>query len=366
MSYEREAQGAPLALCPHALLTVGARLAPRGLLPGAAAEQLARIPKSLPPVGLLGAFEVRLEDEAAPVDFEVCLRATRGVRAALREWLRGGAAAELAARSRSWERVTRFLAAWADPGGVLAQAVPVIWLEFDAPPGGAELEPFVVLTLDCDFFHPDGVGDRPLLAEFLATTFRLIGGGLGTDVEATLRACVGALPRNAEFAHAAVRPGPEGDIARLIVRMEGRTLPENLAALGWEGSTAELRALLDALFTTRAFHPVNLDLGSGIRPRVGIEFHHPTAPVADARWRSFLDGLVGAGACTPRQRARLEAWSPHTYGEPRLVRVWRDLLVKVVYQTGAPLRAKAYLPFAVEASPLSFFEARGEALANTA
>jgi hypothetical protein len=362
---ERDGTSVPLSLRPRALLTIGARLAPRGLLPATAAEQLAGIPRSLPPVGFVGAFEVRLEDEGAPVDFEVCLRATPNTLASIRVWLDGADAAALAARSGSWARVTRFLAAWSDPRSALERAFPIIWLEFDAPAGGGVPEPFVVLTLDRDVFHPGGVGDRALLAEFLTATFRLVADGLGAEVEATFRACVAALPRNAEFAHAAVRPGPGGDAARLVVRLEGRTLPEELAGLGWTGSPSELHRLLDALFTTRAFHPVNLDLGAGIGPRVGIEFHHPTSPVADARWRRFLDGLVALGACTPAQRARIEAWPLPTPREPSLARVSRDLLVKVVHQAGAPLRAKAYLPFAVEVpSRVAFEEAPTQVLAR--
>jgi hypothetical protein len=357
----------PLALRPDTLLGIGSRLAPPGLLSAAAAEQLARIPKSLPPVGCVGAFEVRLEDESAPVDFEVCLRNTPALRAQLRSWLASPDADGFETRSEAWARAIRFLAAWSDPASGLCRAVPVAWLEFDAPVGGAEPEPFVVLTLDRDCFHPGGVGDRPLLADFLATTFRLIGGGLDPEVEATLRRCTAALPRNAEFAHAAVRPAPGGDIARLVVRLEGRTLPEQLAALGWEGSREELRGLLDALFTTRAFHPVNLDFGSRVGARVGIEFHHPTSPVADGRWRGFLDRLSAARACTRAQRRRIETWPLPTSREPRLARVSRDLLVKVVYQSGAPLRAKAYLPFAVEAPAVLAFDApRGAALSSPA
>lgn len=210
-----------------------------------------------------------------------------------------------------------------------------------------------MLTLDQETFHPGGVGDRQFLADFLATTFALIGDGLDAEVDATLRSCVAALPRAAEFAHAAVRPGPAGDVARLVVRLEARTLPEQLAGLGWEGSRDELRALLETTFTTRAVHPVNLDLGSRIGRRIGLEFHHPTSPVADPRWRRFLDTLTAGGACSPAQRGRIEAWPLPSQREPRLAHVDRDLLVKVVYETGAALRAKAYLSFAVELPALA-------------
>jgi hypothetical protein len=365
MTDERSAASTPLSLRPRALLGVGARLAPPGLLSTAAAEQLARIPESLPAVGAVAAFEVRLEDEGAPVDFEVCLRESDVVREKLASWLASGEAARLAARSESWARTARFLAAWADPRSGLSAAVPIIWLEFDAPPGGEEPQPFVVLTLDRETFHPGGVGDRQLLSDFLATTFALIGDGLDAEVEATLRSSVAALPPAAEFAHAAVRPSPAGDVARLVVRLEARTLPEVLTGLGWEGSCEELRALLDGTFITRAVHPVNLDLGSRIGPRIGLEFHHPTSPVADARWRRFLDALVAAGPCSTAQRRRIEAWPLASARDPTLAHVDRDLLVKVVYEAGAALRAKAYLSFAVELPSLALVEeAPAEALAR--
>jgi hypothetical protein len=249
------------------MLCVGARLAATGLLPPTATDRLAQIPRSLPPVCCVGAFEVRLEDESPQVDFEVCLRTSPAVRRQLRVWLASSDAAELVDRSEGWARVVRFLSAWADPRSGLCRAVPIVWLEFDAPPGGAAPEPFVVLTLERNTFHPHGVGDRKLLADYLAASFTLMGGALAPAVEATLRDGIASLPRNADFAHAAVRPGPDGDLARLVVRLEGRKLPDVLADIGWQGSRTELRELLDALFTTRAFHPVNLDFGSRIHPR---------------------------------------------------------------------------------------------------
>lgn len=344
---ERARRGAPraipLALRPAALLGLGARLAPPGLLSEASAAHLARLPAEFPPVAGVGAFEVRLGSEGAPVDYEVCLRASARVREALASALGGAGGEALGARSPGWARAVRFLRAWARPGSALPAAVPIVWLEFDA--GAGEPEPFVVLTLDRERFHPGGVGDRALLARFLVQTLGLMG-DLDREMQRTLHGCIAGLPPAAQFAHAALRPGPGGDALRLVVRLPGENLPESLVRLGWPGSSSRLRGLLDRLFTTRAVHPVNLDLGAGLGPRLGLEFHHPTPPRSDPRWRRFLDGLEAEGACCRVQRRRLEAW-----GEvlpPAPLHLERDLLVKVVIAPDGPLHAKAYLPFAAQ------------------
>lgn len=298
-------------------------------------------------MGFVGAFEVRLESEDAEVDFEVCLRAGVRMRTELAMYLAGDDAARLRAGSHAWARTLSFLEAWLDPTTGYAEAAPIVWIEFDAVSDGVP-EPFVVLTLDRELFHPNGVGDRARLCDFLVRALAIAGDGLHPRTEAALRHCIAGLPRATEFAHAAMRPGPTGDAVRLIVRLPGHDLPEALRDVGWPGSPAELRVVLQRMFTTRAVHPVNLDVSEAIGPRVGLEFHHPTAPRHDGRWQAFLDSLEAAAACTPAQRRRIEAWPEPVRGEPALVRVERDLLVKVIHAPGMPLRAKAYLPFGVQ------------------
>lgn len=345
----RPGSATSLWLRPTALVDVGARLAAPGLLHEAARGRLARLPADFPPIGFVGAFEVRLEAEDAVVDFEMCLRADPRTREELAAYLDGEEAARLGARCVAWARTLRFLHEWIDPTTGLSEAAPVLWIEFDTGLDG-EPEPFVVLTLDRERFHPDGVGDRPRLADFLVRALALAGGGLDARTEAALRRCVAGLPRATEFAHAAVRPSPVGDAVRLIVRLPANGLPEALERLGWPGSGMELRGVLERMFTTRAVHPVNLDVGERLGPRVGLEFHHPTSPRRDPRWRRFLDALEAAGACAPAQRRRVEVWPLEECEGSGLLRVERDLLVKVVHAPGMPLRAKAYLPFSIQLS----------------
>jgi hypothetical protein len=93
-------------------------------------------------------------------------------------------------------------------------------------------------------------------------------------------------------------------------------------------------------------HSINLDVGAGVGPRVGIEFHHPTSPERDPRWRDLFDALEAAGACPSATRHALAEWAaPEAAPAIGSIRVQRELLVKVVHEPDAPLRAKAYLPF---------------------
>ncbi len=100
--------------------------------------------------------------------------------------------------------------------------------------------------------------------------------------------------------------------------------------------------------TDQHAYSINLDIATTLGPRVGIEFHRPTSPRSDPRWKGLFDELEDAGACTPEKRALVCDWPSPRNGASRAAgfRVERDLLVKAVHEPGKPLRAKAYLPFA--------------------
>jgi hypothetical protein len=100
----------------------------------------------------------------------------------------------------------------------------------------------------------------------------------------------------------------------------------------------------------RTVLPVNLDISRhGIGPRVGIEFAYAGAPAESVRWQMLFDVLESVGACAAERRAAVCAWGGEALGPavgPGVVCVRRDLLIKVIHESGASLRAKAYLAFA--------------------
>jgi hypothetical protein len=130
--------------------------------------------------------------------------------------------------------------------------------------------------------------------------------------------------------------------------MPWRELGGYLERAGWQGSRGELERWLERSCPSTVLQSINLDVGPGVGRRVGVEYYFPTSPAADPRWRTVLDALVAAGACSSERRAQLEAWPSRGADDAASPErtVDRDLLLKVVFETGAPLRAKAYLPFA--------------------
>jgi hypothetical protein len=328
---------------------------PEALIPPATWERLEQIADLVPPVASEAALECRLEEGLAPADFEVCLR--RG-RRRLADSLSDTAWCAATARSAAWRRVHAFLRAWSDPLSRLHRAVAVVWLEFDVPEEDGAPEPFLVFTLDPEQFYASGSADPGSLMATLRTGLGHLTDRLDPQRLVAVDRCLAGLPRSGQLLHAAIRPSAEGDLIRLIARMPWRELPACLERLDWPGSIPTLRSHLERLCQGTLVHSVNLDVGATLGPRVGIEFHQPTAPGEDPRWRALFDGLEAAGACTREKRHLLEKWVTRhgSQGSRRGIRVQRDLLVKVVHVEDAPLRAKAYLPF----GPRLAVDARGE------
>jgi hypothetical protein len=314
---------------------------PDGLVDAAAWTRLGAVRDPLPPVGREAALECRLEAGPGPVDFELCLRGP--CRPRLADALAKGALRKVGS---DWRRTAGLLGAWCDPTSRLHHVIHAVWLEIDVPEDGGEPRPFAVVTLDGRSLYASGVADRETLASILREALDLMAGGLDPTARTAVERCLSRLPDFAQVLHAAVRPTSAGDIVRLVVAMPWREAPATLARLGWPGRPDVLERELARLCPRTLVHSFNLDIGAGLGPRVGVEFHHPTSPREDDRWIHLLDVLEERGACCPRKRRALEEWGARSLAEPAPgVRIDRDLLVKVVTGDGESLRAKAYLPF---------------------
>ena len=299
----------------------------------------------LPPAAEDAALELRLEAGDPRVDFALCLRPDAQARRELADAI---ARSDAAARSPAWQRVLAFVTDWARKTSPLHDAVHALWLEFDADVRGAP-EPFLVFSLDEERLYAGGTAaPEALLVPVLAGIDRL--GGFDPRAVATLKRCLRGLPRYAQLRHVAVRPTPAGDVVRLVVRMPWARLAGALAGLGWRGEPSALHALLERLCPDTLVHPVNLDVMSdGLGPRVGIEFVYRGAPRGSTRWKVLFGALESLGACAPERRAAIDGWGGEVVGPPLgpgFLCVRRDLMVKVIHEAGAPLRAKAYLAFA--------------------
>jgi hypothetical protein len=311
--------------------------------------RLRALPPALTRAATVGALECHLDGEAPRVDLQVCVTAASGGRGVLFDGL--PQLDRFAAGDARWAATVRFLRAWGEPRSVLFAGVPVVWLELDAPCAEQpDPAPFVIFTPDPLATLASGTALPLALVRTVSEGIWLLGDGvIEPDLVRSLARCLGSLPGATRLLHVALRPSESGRFVRLVLRMPWRALGAYLDCVGWQGSRAGLDAWLERSCPSTVLQSINLDVGPGVGPRVGVEYHFPTPPASDHRWRTVFDALADAGACTAERRAALEAWPSHGADENALGAartVDRDLLLKVVFETGAPLRAKAYLPFA--------------------
>jgi hypothetical protein len=317
-------------------------------------------------------FECRLAEMAPRADFVVLAGASCG-----RESLAGlHPTSTLPARLMSdpiWRRVTDFAAQWADPSSPLYRAVDNVWLEFDvdgAPP---------VIPIPSVFFGPQpsgqegasGVVYEPNLDEYITTIETVIGLLSGSElaprVLETLSDCLRALSSVEHVFQVGLMLSRGADAVRLCIKnlrsVEG--IVEYLSGVGWPCSEADVVGVFEPIASLVDYVCLHIDVGETVHRKIGLEcyFDGIKQPRTEPRWDLFLDSLVRDGLCTADKRDALLSYpgyvdenaegitwpralrrASHLLGERSLSTFIRSLHhVKVVYQPGEGLEAKAYL-----------------------
>ncbi|MDD4650670.1 MAG: hypothetical protein PHQ34_00415 [Methanothrix sp.] len=152
--------------------------------------------------------------------------------------------------------------------------------------------------------------------------------------------------------------------AEFIPQSAGSIIPL-LKHIGWSWDESQLKALIEWLIQLGAcINLLHVDLGSEILPKIGISCLCGVGPEGRPDWPTLLDHLVEAGLCLPQKRDGLLAWEGfadptsssitwppdiivQSLMKPDLLSIFeRDIShIKILYQPGKPLAAKAYLRF---------------------
>ena len=310
---------------------------PTTLVCSTALSNIRAIARELPPVKMAG-FECGLEEIAADADFLVC------VDGALDTLTGRNASVTLndsVISSPPWQRLRTFCRARSE--SALLQQIKNIWLEFDRSCHGVPiLRPSV-------FFGIDRTGNHQRAADAGLT---LLGGcPLPAQLTHTLSLCFGTLPTNARVFQVGMMLSRKSTPVRLCVG--GLALDQllgYLSAIGWSGSMDDLTDVLEALPHPLQALAVDLDVGSDVGPRLGIECYvgreyslvnvHPN-------WELFLEQLVELGLCLPSKRDALLAWPGYAFRDAVLPSLFLRGInhVKVVWEPPGRVYAKAYLSF---------------------
>lgn len=238
------------------------------------------------------------------------------------------------------------LAGWArrrDP------RIASFWLEFDLSRSRAAVPaPSLCVKLR-------GPVDGSWVLDSLLPTLR--GRSLARRQRQAAARCLREIPATAQLLYAFSLLPRGGDLRLELFGLAPREMGTYLKRIEAPVHPAEV-ARAASLFEGVERTHLSFDLGAQqVRPRVGIEGAFPGLPRREPRWGALLDRLAGAGLCTAAQRAALFAWpgwdsfwtAPDLWpADPRWMGAFcvRYLShVKVVWQPGRTLEAKAYLAF---------------------
>ena len=271
-----------------------------------------------------------------------------------------------------WRRVDNFAACWADPSSPLYRAVDNVWLEFDVE-GAPPVIPIPSVFLGLKPSGQEGargVAYEPNEDGYITTAEKAIGllSGSKSSPRAleTLSDCFRALSSSEHVFQVGLMLSRGAEAVRLCIRLHSvERAVEYLVGVGWPCSEADVLGVLEPIANLVDHVRLDIDVGETVHHKFGIEcyFDGNKQPRTEPRWGVLLDSLVRDGSCTADKRDALLAYPGYVDENaegipwPRALRRASQLLggrvlstfirslhwVKIVYQPGEELEAKAYL-----------------------
>lgn len=260
----------------------------------------------------------------------------------------------------AWQACRSIYQNWINSTSGLHHCVRDIGLEFDMVEQSSQTPiPCLFLSLSQD----SSIGFQ----EVIEMALKLINHPISSSLHANLNLCAHALPDDARVAHIGLMLSRHAEGIRLIVKgISFQQLPDYLEQIGWGDTT---KTLLPSLVSTTSefVDSISLafDVGSVIHPKIGLECFLDKQFHDEIRWQLFLDYLVEKDLCTSAKRDALLAWPGLTqksdcpdlwpsnlmlgdifFGSKAYSVFWRKINhIKLVYQPGKSLSAKAYIAF---------------------
>ncbi|MCP3100114.1 hypothetical protein LZ198_14655 [Myxococcus sp. K15C18031901] len=327
---------------------------PSALISAESLAPILALARRLPPCSSSG-FECRLGDDAPVADFLVNLLPADGSRAAFAGHHPDHQPPDAFLHSPVWQRVRDYCRAWAQPDSPLHQRIRDMWLEFDQEQFHSPV------PIPGVFFGPEQpVAD---IAATVCDSLALLRGPDRAALPPALQRCLERLPGAPRVEQVGMMFSRQTDALRLCIRgVPLRGLGEALRHVGWEGQAGPLDAVLERTLPFVDDVTLDIDVGDGLHPKLGLECILDKDP-SPARWKRWLDQLVEDGLCTPAKRDALLTWpgmltALNTRGWPEnLLRASEQLPgvhsgfarrinhLKLIHQPGQPLQVKAYLAF---------------------
>jgi aspartyl/asparaginyl beta-hydroxylase (cupin superfamily) len=312
-------------------------------------------------------FECSLARQSPTADFLVCCRPQCGAQEVLAAKRANGDLWSSFEGDPIWARIRKTSEEWVNPASPLHRHVHNLWLEFDFEHGIAPLPTPNV------FFGASGLArstagplsatsaDRdPFWLKDLALPL-LLGSPLDATVSQGLSRAIDLLPPEAHIFQVGVMLARPLQGVRICVRnLSRKRMIDYLVGLHWEGERSELEELLNLLAQRVERIDLDLDIVDRALPCIGLECYLSKSQYQLPR---FLEFLASRELCTPQKAEAIKAWPgrvlsslPSAHPRPatlvdaterdpdRMMGFKRGFHhAKIVYQSGSPVRAKAYL-----------------------
>lgn len=256
-----------------------------------------------------------------------------------------------------WQFFQEFCHEWALPTSSLHQAIKDIWLEFDVAQQPSQI------PMPCIFL---GLNSEAHSVNWLIELALKLSQHSSPLLESNLQLCADALPAGASISHLGAMLSRSAKGVRVnVCGISAEQLSDYLKQIGWSDPSDTFSSLVSTLPRFTDFITLSFDVGDRVYPRIGLECFLKEQPKADPRWQLFLNYLVAEGLCTLAKRDALLAWegfsqrssAPELWprniswgdrllGSRAISIFWRGLNhLKLIYQPGSSLEAKAYLAF---------------------
>ncbi|MEM9824700.1 MAG: hypothetical protein AAF985_26670, partial [Bacteroidota bacterium] len=285
-------------------------------------------------------------------------------------------------QSDIWQRINRFAQAWNQYDSPLYNGADNIWFEFDMDDIDLE-QPFPSF-----FYGPHNINSREDLHQINRTALEaLLQDQLDPAVHRQLSRCVDQLPEHAALFQIGTMLSRNTSALRLCINEIGISdISTILSDLNWGGPIHTLEQLLVHLDSLVDQITLDIDLGTAIHPKVGLECYITADEDKVEKWLRLLQLLEDADLCVPEKREALleypggihrfttkKEWPAHWLEISKIEKnknlsiYLRDLHhIKISYTPNQPLQAKAYLSVGHAWLPTKeIIEARQKAQAST-
>lgn len=309
-------------------------------------------------------FESRLSSSKPNVDFSFAVSSKRGERGALVNLVTKNNLPEKFYTHPEWHHFSDFTLVWMDPKSILHDKVLGVWFEFDE-------DSFFETSVPCVFINTIPIRTCSIKNSSQYSWLTdvamplLIGHRLSKNIEEQLFNCINKMPTRASiFQVGTMLSRSTYGIRLLINKINSNQIIPYLQSIGWSDESGGLSSVIEELekFVTRFVLHIHID--GKVDPKIGIECSFYSGYDGQKKeWTNFLNYLVKKGLCVQEKQDSLLRFTgfeledinnnydlnsfipsvklPDDGYSRASVRFISH--IKIVYQSGQPLEAKAYL-----------------------